>query len=234
MARLARFEFAGIAQHVVQRGNDRQPCFAAEDHYRRYLRGLQEASLETTCRIHAYVLMTNHVHLLVTPHAARGVSRMMQMLGNRYVSWFNQRYRRTGTLWEGRFKSSLVDSERYLLTCYRYIEMNPVRAAMVASPGDYAWSSYAGNALDRPDVIESEHPSFTALGSSRIERCDAYRQLVYESISDVDLLSIRQHVQQQRALRSARFQAAIETLAGRCVSVRPPGRPAARTLREPK
>ncbi|MEO6689295.1 MAG: transposase, partial [Dokdonella sp.] len=116
-------------------GTDRKP---AEEDYRRYLRGLQEAALQQQCRIHACVLMTNHVHRLVTPADARGVSRMMQMLGTRYVSWFNRRYRRTGTLWEGRFNSSLVDSERYLLTCYRYIEMNPVRAAMVSCPAEYA------------------------------------------------------------------------------------------------
>lgn len=228
MARLPRFEFVGIPQHVVQRGNDRQPCFIAGEDYRRYLRGLQEASLENACRIHAYVLMTNHVHLVVTPDATRGVSRMMQMLGTRYVSWFNRQYRRTGTLWEGRFKSSLVDSERYLLTCYRYVEMNPVRAAMVESPGDYAWSSYACNALDRPNAIVSEHPVFRALGRTRVERCGAYRQLVIESISDDDIQSIRRHVQQQRALGSSRFQAAIEAMAGRCASVRSPGRPAVR------
>ena len=229
MARLPRFEFVGIPQHVVQRGNDRQPCFVAEEDYRRYLLGLQEASLESACRIHAYVLMTNHVHLVVTPDASRGVSRMMQMLGTRYVSWFNRRYRRTGTLWEGRFKSSLVDSERYLLTCCRYVEMNPVRAAIVESPGDYVWSSYARNAHDRPDVIVSEHPAFSALGRTRIERCDAYRQLIRESISEDDLQSIRRHIRQQRALGSSRFQAAIEAMAGRCASVRSPGRPAVRT-----
>jgi putative transposase len=150
---------------------------------------------------------------------------MMQMLGTRYVSWFNRRYRRTGTLWEGRFKSSLVDSERYLLTCYRYVEMNPVRAAMVDDPAGYAWSSYAANALDRPDALLSEHPVFTSLAPTRIERCSAYRQLVRQSTSDDDLEAIRQHGQQQRALGSPRFQAAIEALAGRCVSVRPQGRP---------
>jgi len=125
MARLPRLDLTDVPQHVIQRGNDRRPCFLAEPDYRRYLRGLQEASLECRCQVHAYVLMTNHVHLLVTPTFRGGVSRMMQQLGRGYVGYFNAAHRRTGTLWEGRFKASLVDSERYVLTCYRYIEMNP-------------------------------------------------------------------------------------------------------------
>lgn len=157
MARLPRIEFANIPQHVVQRGNDRQPCFLDDLDYRRYLRGLQEATLDCQCRIHAYVLMTNHVHLLVTPASVGGVSRMMQQVGRGYVGYFNTAHHRTGTLWEGRFKSSLVDSDRYLLTCYRYIEMNPVRAAMVAAPGEYRWSSYASNAHAHSDPIVTPH-----------------------------------------------------------------------------
>jgi putative transposase len=226
MPRLPRIEFAGIPQHVVQRGNDRQPCFLGDADYRRYLRGLQEAALDCACRIHAYVLMTNHVHLLVTPASVGGVSRMMQQLGRGYVGYFNTRHHRTGTLWEGRFTSSLVDSDRYLLTCYRYIEMNPVRAAMVAAPGDYRWSSYASNALGEPDAIVAPHPHYLALGRDEIERQEAYREIVRLSISDDDLLAIRSHVQQQRVLGTARFQAAIEAMSGRCARIRPRGRPA--------
>ncbi|WP_338026909.1 transposase [Coralloluteibacterium stylophorae] len=160
MARLPRFDLPWIPQHIVQRGNNRQVCFAAEIDYWQYLLELREASVKHRCAIHAYVLMTNHVHLLVTPEEAGGVSRMMQAIGRRYVGCFNARYRRTGTLWEGRFKSALVDSEHYLLRCYRYIELNPVRAHMTASPGGYRWSSYRCNADDHPDPILTPHPEY--------------------------------------------------------------------------
>lgn len=150
---------------------------------------------------------------------------MMQQLGRGYVAYFNTAHHRTGTLWEGRFKSSLIESERYLLTCYRYIEMNPVRAAMVASPSGYRWSSYGRNAESRDDPIVSPHAHYLALGHNDAERNTAYRHLLRESISDDDLQAIRDHVQQQRALGLPRFQTAIEAMNGRCASVRPRGRP---------
>ena len=146
MARLPRLDLPGIPQHIVQRGNDRQACFADAADYLRYRQELGEAALRYDCALHAYVLMTNHVHLLTTPREPGGVSRMMQAIGRRYVGSFNARYRRTGTLWEGRFKSALVDSEHYVLACYRYIELNPVRAGIVTSPREYRWSSHARNA----------------------------------------------------------------------------------------
>ena len=134
-------------------------------------------------------------------------------------------HHRTGTLWEGRFKSSIVDSERYLLTCYRYIEMNPVRAAMVDAPDGYRWSSYARNALGEPDAIVTPHPAYIALGHDDPSRQLSYRELVRRSITEIDLDAIRHHLQQQRALGSTRFQAAIAAMSGRCASVRPRGRP---------
>lgn len=212
--------------HVVQRGNDRQPCFLDVVDYQRYLRALKEAAIECECHVHAYVLMPNHVHLLVTPATLGGVSRMMQQLGRGYVGYFNTRHHRSGTLWEGRFKSSLVDSDRYLLTCYRYIEMNPVRAAMVAAPGDYLWSSHGSNALGEPDAVVSPHSLYLGLGRNDIERRAAYRELLRLSISDDDLSAIRKHVRQQRVLGTTHFQATIEAMSGRCVRVRPRGRPA--------
>jgi REP element-mobilizing transposase RayT len=139
MARLPRLDMPGVAQYMAQRGNDRSPCFADDADYPHYRQELGEATLRHDCLVHAYVLMTNHVLLLVTPMATGGVSRMMQAIGRRYVGCFNARYGRTGTLWEGRFKSALVDSERFVLPCYRDIELNPVRATMVGSPGDYRW-----------------------------------------------------------------------------------------------
>lgn len=146
MPRMKRLDLPGMAQHVIQRGNDRQACFFQETDYLRYLQDLHEAALHQACSIHAYVLMTNHVHLLVTPRTEGGVSRMMQALGRRYVRYVNDSSGRTGTLWEGRYKASLVDDERYVLACYRYIELNPVRAGMVAAPDEYRWSSHAANA----------------------------------------------------------------------------------------
>ncbi|MDY6994076.1 MAG: transposase [Pseudomonadota bacterium] len=134
MARKPRINLPGIPQHVIQRGHNREPCFYAEEDYSTYLEFLQLTSERTGCQIHAYVLMTNHVHLLVTPTRDYGIPAMMQALGKRYVQYINSSYRRSGTLWEGRYKASLIDSQSYLLTCMRYIELNPVRANMVAAP----------------------------------------------------------------------------------------------------
>lgn len=228
MARLPRLDVPGIPQHVVQRGNDRLPCFAAEEDYVRYLQELREASWKHGCAIHAYVLMTNHVHLLVTPHAPRAVSRMMQMLGRRYVGCFNARYRRSGTLWEGRFKSCLVDTEDYLLRCYRYIELNPVRARMVAMAGDYRWSSYRHNAQGVADALVVAHASFVALGSDPETRQSAYAALVTEAIPEGEVTEIRSYLEQGRAWGGGRFQAHIAALHGRCAEVRGRGRPSHR------
>ena len=167
MARLPRFSLTGVPQHVIQRGNNRQACFAADEDYRFYLDCLRDASQRYRCAIHAYVLMTNHVHLLVTPGETGAISRFMQHVGRRYVQHFNFLYQRSGTLWEGRYKSSLVDAENYLLTCYRYIEMNPVRAAMVREPVEYRWSSHRANALGHPDSVLTPHALYLPDGDLR-------------------------------------------------------------------
>jgi len=224
MARLPRLDVPGIPQHVVQRGNDRQPCFAADDDYLQYRQELGEAARRFGCAVHAYVLMTNHVHILVTPSERGAVSRMMQEIGRRYVAGFNARYQRTGTLWEGRFKAGLVDSEGYVLACYRYIELNPVRAGMVESPGDYRWSSHARNAHGAHDPRVSSHPSYAALGRGE-EGMAAYRALFGEVMDGRVMDAIRLHTQQQRAWGSDRFQKQIEVLTNRAASVRPRGRP---------
>jgi len=225
MARLPRCDLAGIAQHVIQRGNDRQACFATDNDYLQYRRELAEAARRFGCAVHAYVLMTNHVHILVTPAEAGAVSHMMQAIGRRYVACFNARYRRTGTLWEGRFKASLVDSERYVLTCYRYIELNPVRAGMVPEPAAYRWSSHACNGHGASDAGLVPHPSYVALGNADTDRREAYRALFARELGATDLENIRAHTQQQRALGSARFRAQMEALVGRNLEVRPGGRP---------
>ncbi len=139
MARLPRFVIPGQPQHVIQRGNNSEVIFVSDDDYGFYLESLQDACNQHQCDVHAYVLMTNHVHLLMTPHVENGISKVIQSLGRRYVQYFNYTYDRTGTLWEGRYKATLIDSEQYLLTCSRYIELNPVRAQMVNHPSEYPW-----------------------------------------------------------------------------------------------
>ena len=146
MRRKPRFFVPGVPIHVLQRGNNRQAVFFDDNDYRVYLDWLSEAATAHGCAIHAYVLMTNHVHLLMTPVERRSVSEAPWTLGRRFVPYINHSYRRTGTLWEGRFKANPIQDEAYLLTCYRYIELNPVRAAMVDDPADYPWSNYRANA----------------------------------------------------------------------------------------
>lgn len=225
MPRLPRFDLPGIPQHVVQRGHDRLPCFAGEVDFTRYLFELKEAAYKHGCAIHAYVLMTNHVHLLVTPAEAGAISRMMQMLGRRYVGSFNARYSRSGSLWEGRYKSCVVDSEDYVLRCYRYIDLNPVRARMVASPETYRWSSYGHNGLGAPDALLRPHAAYLALGWEEKVRQQAYVELVSGAMSEDELLEIRDYLRQGRALGGKRFQQHIESLHRRVAVTRPRGRP---------
>jgi putative transposase len=225
MARIPRIDLPGVAQHIVQRGNDRQACFADDADYLHYRQELGEAARKHDCALHAYVLMTNHVHLLVTPHAPGASSRMMQAIGRRYVGSFNARYRRTGTLWEGRFKSALVDSERYVLACYRYIELNPVRAGMVPAATDYRWSSHARNAHGLHDPRITPHPAYTALGTTDAERVHAYRQLFDTGQDPGDDDALRRATRQQKTWGSERFRLQIEALSKRELAVRPRGRP---------
>ena len=164
MPRRPRIHLDGVPLHIVQRGHNREPCFFAEDDYSGYLHWLGVALAESGCALHAYVLMTNHVHLLVTPTKAEAVPKFIISLGRRYVQYINRSYRRTGTLWDSRYKSSLVQAETYLLACQRYIELNPVRVAMVEDPAHYRWTSYRANALGQPDARLSPHPIYRALG----------------------------------------------------------------------
>lgn len=211
MPRLPRFNLVGVPQHIIQRGNNRQACFFAEDDYRYYLDCLSEAAAHQGCDIHAFVLMTNHVHLLATPTKDHAVTKMMQSVGRRYVQYINHQYRRTGTLWEGRYKASLVQSERYVLTCYRYIEMNPVRAqGMVEHPGDYPWSSYQANAYGRGNEWLVPHVEYQQLGATTAEREFAYRGLFEMALEPNQLHEIRQSANQGVVLGSERFRDEIE------------------------
>jgi putative transposase len=223
MARLARFVLPGHPQHVIVRGNNRAPIFNADGDYRFYLDKLQDAARKHQCDIHAYVLMTNHVHLLVTPRTEGGISKMIQMLGRYYVQYFNYTYRRSGTLWEGRYKASLVDSEAYALTCYRYIELNPVRAAMVGHPAEYPWSSYRGNALGENDALLAPHPLFLALGGSADGRQAAYRALFEAHFDEKTLEEVRASINKAWVLGSEHFREKIATQLNRRASPLPKG-----------
>ena len=225
MARKPRFTLPGYPQHIIQRGLDRQACFFGVEDYRRYLELMQEAAGRYDCHVHAYVLMTNHVHLLVTPQQDLGVSFMMQRLGQRYVRAVNRTYRRTGTLWEGRYKAGLVDTGRYLLSCMRYIELNPVRANMVAHPADYAWSSYRHNGQGSPDKGIKPHPLYIQLAEHPQLRCAAYREMFKTRIEPELLNDIRKTLNQELVLGSAAFRQQVETMLGRQTDEKPKGRP---------
>ena len=225
MPRKPRFNLLGIPQHVIQRGNNREPCFYAEEDYRRYLNDLRESSVKFDCRIHAYVLMTNHVHLLVTPMVDYGVSQMMQALGRRYVYYMNKSYNRTGTLWEGRFKSSLIDSDHYLLTCMRYIELNPIRAGMIEHAGKYKWSSYQANAQGCVDTMLEPHPLYLALGATEDIRQAAYRELFRHHVDPKTLHEIRESLNHELVLGRSCFKDKIEELTRRQTRLGVPGRP---------
>lgn len=225
MARLPRADLAGIPKHVVQRGNNRLPCFLDDGDRQRYLHCLREALLRFGCRLHAYVLMNNHVHLLLTPEEPGAVSRLMHTFARNYAGLFNGRHGRTGTLWEGRYKACLVDSGEYFLACSRYIELNPVRAWMVARPQDHPWSSHAANASGNLEPLLTPHPEYLALGSDRATRAAAYRALFAEALPDARVAEIRDYLRQQRALGSDRFRAWVEARTGRFATIRPVGRP---------
>ena len=210
MARLSRFVIPGQPQHVIQRGNNRQAIFRAEADYQFFLEKLSEAADKHQCDIHAYILMTNHVHLLVTPQTENGIGKMMQMLGRYYVHYFNNRYKRTGTLWEGRYKATLIDSEQYLLTCMRYIELNPVRAQNMAEhPADYPWSSYHCNALGKHNPVITSRREYQRLGATEQDRQAAYRQLFRARIPEKTLAAIRDATNKAWILGDKRFNAKI-------------------------
>ena len=219
MARLPRSVVSGQPVHVIQRGNNRQAAFFAAADYRRYMNSLSVAAERTVCAIHAYVLMTNHVHLLITPATPASLSQLMQAVGRRYVRYLNAAHKRTGTLWEGRFKSAVIDSDRYLLTCMRYIELNPVRARMVDEPGDYRWSSFASNALGESDPIITPHPLYEALADDPNARRVAYRSLFQGSggIEEDALFSIRSGTEAGVPIGDNCFRARIGTLLNRRV-----------------
>ncbi len=225
MARQPRFNIADVTQHVIQRGNNRQPIFFADADYARYREILATAAKRHACAVHAYVLMPNHVHLLVTPRRPASVAKLMQSLGGRYVRYVNQTHGRTGTLWEGRYRSSLVDGERYLLACLRYIELNPVRAMIVSNPADYRWSSHRHHARGEADALITEHPLYDALGPTPEARRAAYRALFETALDEGLLSSIRNALNQGRAVAGPLFLADMESRLQRSLAPAGRGRP---------
>jgi len=215
MSRHPRFVLPGQPQHVIVRGNNRDVIFASDDDYRFYLDKLAAACARFDCELHAYVLMTNHVHLLITPQSKDGIGKVMQSAGRYYVQYFNHQYKRTGTLWEGRYKATLLDSDSYLFICSRYIELNPVRAGMVDDASEYPWSSYACNALGKVNALIKPHELYLALGSSRSERCTAYKGLFASHIEEGKLEAIREATNKSWVLGPSRFKERIEELTSR-------------------
>ncbi len=230
MPRKPRFFLPNIPVHATQRGNNRQAIFFDEADYKLYLNGLNVAAKKYNCQIHAYVLMTNHVHLLITPEHRDSLSRFFQYVGRHYVSHVNNTYGRTGTLWEGRYKASIVEEESYLLSCFRYIELNPVRAGMVKRPEDYPWSSYGHNALAINNSLLCPHKLYLQLGENDLMRKAAYRDLFQTSFDIETFDEMRACLQSGTPLGNDRFKAQIEQILNVSVGHVKRGRPRQKIL----
>jgi putative transposase len=220
MPRGARVHVVDHPHHLIQRGIDRAACFSEPGDYAFYLGLLEELAPLFACEVHAYVLMTNHTHLLVTPRSEQGCSALMKHLGQRYVQRINKRWRRSGPLWEGRFKSCLVDTARYALVCQRYIELNPVRAGMVHHPEEYPWSSFRHNALGLPSKLLTPLDVYANLGDHAESRLLAYRSLFEEAESETQLGEIRSAARGGFALGSPDFVERMSSLVGRSIARR--------------
>jgi len=232
MPRRPRLTLPNVPLHLIQRGNNRQACFVADEDFCFYLDWLGDYAGKTGCRIHAYVLMTNHVHLLLSAERGGAPGELMKALGQRYVQYFNRTYRRSGTLWEGRYRSCLTQAEDYLLACQRYIELNPVRAGMAAHPADYRWSSYRANAQGEAEALIRPHEVYQALGLDAAARQAAYRELFRAELEPGLVDQIRRATNGNFALGGTRFGDEMSVLLGRRVRPGKSGRP--RKLAEPE
>jgi putative transposase len=230
MARPLRCILPGVAVHIIQRGVNRTTCFRAEADYLVYLSTLRQLAGKYGCALHAYCLMTNHVHLLVTPSKAKSCAELMRDLGRRYVPYFNRRHGRSGTLWEGRFRACLVESARYVLACYRYIELNPVRAGIVSHAAGYLWSSYAVNSGARSDPSITPHAEFLALSADTGRRHAAYRGLFDEEMDLPLVEAIRDATNGGYPLSSNRYKTTVLAPLGWKTG---PGKPGPRTYSHP-
>ncbi|QTD46045.1 REP-associated tyrosine transposase [Ottowia testudinis] len=226
MSRQPRLTVPGYPHHIIQRGNNRQPIFFDAADYQRLLDDLKTHAAAHQLAVHAYVLMSNHLHLLATPQTQDGVSRTMQALGRGYVRYFNRRHGRSGTLWEGRFRSSLIQAERHLLACMAYIDLNPVRAGMVAAPRDYPWSSHGHHIGLRTDPLVAPHPLYWQLGNTPFAREQAYGDLVGAGLSPEQHAALGRAAHTGWALGEADFVAELQQRTARRVSRAQVGRPA--------
>ena len=225
MARLPRLSLAGHAHHVIQRGNNRQPIFSDAIDRQTMLDLLEEHSRKMAVALHAYVLMDNHFHLLVTPATNEALPRLMQAVGRRYVRYFNDRTQRTGTLWEGRYRSTLVQSESYLLTCMAYLDLNPVRAGIVQSPSEFPWSSHGYYIGQRSDKLITPHPLAWEMGNTPFAREAAYAKLVMDGLSQPELAALSESVLYGWALGDEKFVADLQKKTARRLTKGKAGRP---------
>lgn len=225
MPRRPRIVVPNIPLHIIQRGNNKQACFFTYDDYQCYLQWLEEYASISDCLIHSYVLMTNHVHLLLTPKRENSAGDLLKRLGQRYVQYINRTYKRTGTLWEGRFRSCLIQDNTYLLTCQRYIELNPVRAGIVRHPGEFRWSSYRQNGQGEASELITPHLLYGELGRTKEEKLSAYRELFRYQLKDDEIDQIRKATNGNFALGEKRFLNEISMLLGRRVFRGKAGRP---------
>lgn len=224
MTRPRRYCPAGNPVHIIQRGNNRSDCFYEPVDKGRYFGILKEAADELDVRVHAWVFMSNHVHLLVTPMDSDSTSKMMQHVDREYVRYFNRKYSRTGTLWDGRFKSCLIQTEHYFLICQRYIELNPVRAGLVAYPGSFHWSTYNSNAFGVESNLLRPHDVYLELGKTKDERLEAYQALFREAMPEDQIEKIRIGVNKGLVVGSEEFEKRIEIESGQPTRLRKRGR----------
>jgi len=225
MARLPRLTAAGYAHHVIQRGNNRQPIFRDDDDRQALLDLLDEHARKERLAVHAYVLMDNHLHLLATPEQDSALSRTMQAVGRRYVQYFNRRYQRAGTLWEGRYRATPVQTERYFMICMAYIDLNPVRAGMVARPADFRWSSHGHYIGQRQDRLLTPHAMYWQLGNTPFAREARYAEWVAQGLAPRDQAALTDATLKGWALGDAEFLTELQKRAGRRVSRQRAGRP---------
>lgn len=226
MARLPRLALPDLPHHVVQRGHNRQPVFWGDEDRQAYLDALREAASLQQVAVHAYVLMDDHVHLLLTPPSAEALSRMLQALGRRYVAAFNRRHGRTGTLWDGRYRATVIEIDPWLLTCARYIEQNPVRSGLVAQAADWRWSSAAHHLGQQRCAFLADAAPFWALGNTPFEREGVWRRLLEEPVAESQRQALTDSVFKGWALGSGAFLAKIGGSTPRPLAPRPRGRPA--------
>jgi putative transposase len=231
MARLPRLVVPNQPHHVIQQGNDLQIIFRDADDYLAFINWLRDASRQFKVAVHAYVLMTNHLHLLATPSDEQGLSKMMQWIGRHYVPYFNRKYGRTGTLWQGRYKATVIEADHYLMTCCRYIETNPVRSGLVASAGDYSWSSYPHHIGLKSDPVITDHSLYWALGNTPFDREIAYKALIEQGVNEDDVAALTEATLKGWAIGSERFKSLLERQTLRRVRKSKRGRPAQESIK---